>query len=154
MYMIEQEQVPYAQIIDDTDIDQLIEDENRNDVEKIARDSAIIREIMGDMSQLIDDGGEQIIIAKEFVEGADVNVEDAVEQLIHARKSQANSVILKGTIGGIVIGFLIGGPGGAAAGYIIGNVVLGGIIIGGLSLGSVFGAVGNAIYRNKANTNI
>ena len=156
--MLEQEQVPYAQIADDNidiiDINQRMEDENRNDAEKIARYSAIIHEIMRDMSQLINDGGEQLIVAREFVEGADINVEDAVEQLTHARKSQASSVILKGTIGGIIIGLLIGGPGGAVTGYAIGHAVLGGAIIGGLSLGSIFGGVSNAIYRNKARNNV
>jgi len=148
--MSEHEHLPYAEFIDGYDIDQLMNNENHQDATKLARDSATIREIMSDMSELIDDSGEQLIVARECIEEADINVEDAVEELTQARKSQAKSIVLKGTIGGVIIGLLIGGPSGAAIGYAIGNAVLGGAVLGGLSFGGIGGSVGNKIYSDKA----
>jgi hypothetical protein len=145
------EQLPYAQIIHDArTVDEIMEEENRHDTQKLARDSATIREIMGDISELIDDDGEQLIIARGHVEGSEVNVEGAVEQMIKARKSQASSIVLKGTLIGALIGLCIGGPSGAGIGYVVGNAALGGAIIGGLSLGGIFGGLSNSVYRKRA----
>lgn len=146
------EQIPYARVINNVDIIKLIEDENRNDIRKLADDTSKIREIMSDINMLIDDGGEQLVVAREYVDDADIIIEDATNEINQARKSQARAIVLKATLFSIGIGLCIGGPTGAVLGYIAGKAALDGAIIGCLSLGGIFGGVGNKIYRDKQKT--
>jgi hypothetical protein len=144
------EQLPYAEIInDDRAIEELMNSETLLDAQRLTQDSHVIREIMGDIYHIIDDSGEQLITVCECVDDADINIENAGEHLTEARKSQASSIILKGTILGAVIGLCIGCPAGAGIGYTIGNATIGGAIIGSISLGGIFGGLSNSIYRKK-----
>lgn len=137
-----------SEIVYDKKIQEELEKENNEDAKRIANDSEKIKEIMKDLNELIEDGGEQIVYAKLITDDTEETLEEANIQLHKARESQKKSVILKGTLISAGIGACIGGPIGGILGSSV-HLTIMGAILGGVSIAGFTGTLTNFILKNK-----
>jgi hypothetical protein len=137
-----------SEIVYDKKIQEELEKENNEDAKRIANDSEKIKEIMKDLNELIEDGGEQIVYAKLITDDTEETLEEANIQLRKARESQKKSVILKGTLISAGIGACIGGPIGGILGSSV-HLTIMGAILGGVSIAGFTGTLTNFILKNK-----
>mmetsp|Transcript_25660 Transcript_25660/g.37780 ORF Transcript_25660/g.37780 Transcript_25660/m.37780 type:complete len:242 (+) Transcript_25660:100-825(+) len=82
-------------VFESDDVDAIMDQENREDAVRLAKDTATIRETMQDIHGLIEEGGETIMDIDQEIEGAAEAVDDAAEQLHKAREHQKSSLKLK-----------------------------------------------------------
>lgn len=96
---------------EEVDVDREIEAENRQDAMKLAQDTVVLRDMMGETTTMIKDQGEQLKVVDQTVESAAEITESAVEELTQARKHQKATqkikVIIASVCGCIVLTAII-----------------------------------------------
>lgn len=128
--------------------DELQDKENKEDIQRLLQYTAKIKEIMKDMNELIEDGGEQIVYAELITDDTEDILEETNIQLHKARESQKKAAILKGTLISAGIGACIGGPIGGVLGSSFHLTALG-ALVGGVSIGGFAGSLTNYILSFK-----
>ena len=124
------------------------DEEDKRDVEKLAKDTEQIKTIMKDLNELINDDGEQIVTAELITNETQEIIKDTKETLHKARESQKKAIILKGTLISAGIGVCIGGPIGGVLGSTV-HLTLLSAIVGGVSVGGLMGSLTNYILSTK-----
>ena len=124
------------------------DEEDKRDVEKLAKDTEQIKTIMKDLNELINDDGEQIVTAELITNETQEIIKDTKETLHKARESQKKAIILKGTLISAGIGVCIGGPIGGVLGSTV-HLTLFSAIVGGVSVGGLMGSLTNYILSSK-----
>jgi hypothetical protein len=137
-----------GEIIYDSTVKEQQNNENYEDAKRLTQDTDKIKEIMKDLNELIEDGGEQLVYAERITEDTQETLKDAGIAIHKARESQKKSVILTGTIISAGIGACIGGPIGGILGSSV-HLTIMGAIVGGGSMAGFTGSLANYILKNK-----
>lgn len=92
---------------EETDVDTQIDQENREDAMKLAQDTVVLRDLMQDTVDLIEEQGEQLKEVDEMVETAAETTEQAVKELEaargHQKATQKIKIIIFSVIGCCVL---------------------------------------------------
>jgi uncharacterized membrane protein len=137
-----------GEIIYDSTVKEQQNKENYEDVKHLTQDTEKIKEIMIDLNELIEDGGEQLVYAERITEESQETLKGAEIAVHKARESQKKAVILKGTLVSVGIGACFGGPIGGILGSTV-HLTIAGAILGGVSIGGFTGSLANYILKNK-----
>lgn len=137
MYMFHENEIEFDENKILTITEEIIEEEDEKDYQKLMKDSIIIKETMEDLNKILEDSGLTLLEVEENVQDTDNNLNSTNTQLVKANKYQKSAGIIKGTIIGGVIGLIFGGPIGGLLGWEIGS----GLTAISALVGSVFGTV-------------
>ena len=130
-------------------VDLSIEDEKeKKEIENLCNDTSYIKSIMADLNSMLYYQNEPLQEIENLTTESVKTVEEANKHVEKARVYQKKAMILKATILGGGIGFIIGGPLGAYAGYQIGLTLIGGVF-GGVALAGLGGGTSYSILKNK-----
>ena len=124
------------------------EEKEKKEIEKLYNDTSYIKSIMADLNSILHYQNEPLQEIVNLTTESVKTIEDAYKHVEKARVYQKKAMILKATILGGGIGFVVGGPLGAYAGYQIGLTVIGGLF-GGVALAGLGGGTSYSIFKNK-----
>jgi methyl-accepting chemotaxis protein len=101
-----------------------VTDEKNEQINQISRDVSDIKEITLSIHKMLETQGEQLNTIESQVDNANDNLKKADQHLTEAIGYNSGPNIKKrttgGSIGGLGIGFILGGPVGAAIGAVVG----------------------------------
>ena len=132
------------------------EEINMEEYEKLAEDSALLKEIFQDINNIVNQGTEPLEDIEHGTENSIVNTDRGNVLLTKAAKSNKTKHTIILVAATSLIGLCVGGPigGGAAAGIstaVIGfatlTSILGGAIIGGVTGAGALGGISGVCYR-------
>lgn len=137
-----------AELAYDSNTERLQKEQDKKDIIKLKEDTEKLKIIMKDLTEIIDDSGEQILFAERITDDTQETLKETSEHIKKARESQRKANILKGTLISTGIGICIGGPIGGILGNTV-NLVGMGTLIGGVSIGGFMGSLTNYILSVK-----
>ena len=136
-------------LITTEDVEEIHRRENEEDYKKLAQETAQLVDITKSISELIDDGGQQLDEIDETVTNTSDVMDDININLEEAHKNKINSLLIKGTAIGVGVGFAVGGIAGGIVGSYLGSIGVG-FLVGSIPLGGLGGGATYGIIKNKA----
>ena len=133
--------------------DEMIENEDKKDLEKLVQNTRILNETMKDINSLLEDSGKELLQTREITEDTEETLQDTNVELAIANKHQKSGNLLKSTIIGGVIGLFLGGPLGGLVGWSVSSAIAGITALTGSILGSItIGGTTYGLIKNKKET--